>query len=114
MRIQTLLCASLGSPAIADVIACDMSGTPVQFEIDRTQFAPPQDVNEPHRRKVTTVKMGDAQFQAEPILIGDIRGFWAEDLEGTNVMLLIQSDGSAVYTDIRADQRLTGSCEMQQ
>ncbi len=99
---------------MAEVISCDLSGVPVRFEIDRTQFAPAIDKNEPERRRVTTVQMGDAQFPAEPILMGDVRGFWAEGLAGSDVMMVMQGDGSAVYADTRAGERLTGTCEVLQ
>ena len=112
MKRLAFLCAGLGTPAIADVITCDMSGTPVSFEIDHAQFSPPLIKGEPPRRQVTTVQMGDAQFPAEPILMGDVRGFWAEGFAGSNVMLVMQTDGSATYTDTRAGQRLDGMCEV--
>jgi hypothetical protein len=99
---------------MADIISCDLSGVLVRFEIDRAQFAPPIDNQEPIRRRVTTVQMGDAQFPAEPIMIGDARGFWAEGLAGSDVMMVMQGDGSAVYTDTRAGKRLTGTCEVLQ
>jgi hypothetical protein len=114
MRISAIICASLSGPAAAEVIACDLSGVPVQFEIDETQFAPPQDPNDPPRRKTTTVQMGDARFPAEPIVMGDVRGFWAEGVAGSNVMLVVQDDGTAIYSDTRAGQQLTGTCEVLQ
>ena len=113
MKLAMLFLA-LGAPAMAETVTCDLGGTPVTFHIDRTQFAPAQDPGEPPRRKATTVHMGEAQFTAEPILMGDIRGFWAEGMAGSNVMFVVQSNGSAVFTDARAGQRLTGQCEVQQ
>lgn len=113
MRMAVFLSA-LSAPAMADTITCDLEGTSLAFTIDRTQFAPPHDAGEPPRRKVTTVRMGDAQFPAEPILMGDVRGFWAEGLSGSNMMLVVQADGSAVFTNVDAGQRLTGQCEVRQ
>ena len=114
MKMPTLLCATLPLPAMAETITCDLSGAAVQFEIDRNQFAPAIDAQEPARRRVTTVQMGDATFPAEPIMMDDIRGFWAEGLGGTDVMMVMQGDGSAVLTDTRAGRRLTGTCEVSQ
>ena len=114
MKMPALLCAALPMPAMAEVITCDLSGTPVQFEIDHTQFAPARDAQEPVRRRVTTVQMGDAQFPAEPIMMDDIRGFWAEGLGGTDMMMVMQGDGTAVFADTRAGRRLTGTCEVMQ
>ncbi|MDX8349023.1 hypothetical protein SLH49_13640 [Cognatiyoonia sp. IB215446] len=104
---------AFGAPAMAETITCDLQGTPVNFTIDRTQFAPAHNAGEPPRRKVTMVRMGEAQFPAEPILMGDVRGFWGEGLSGSNVMFVVQPDGSAVFTDMRAGQRLAGQCEIQ-
>ena len=112
MKALAFLLAVSGTSALADLITCDMSGTPVLFEIDLAQFSPPLIKGEPPRRQVTTVQMGDAQFPAEPILMGDVRGFWAEGLAGSNVMLVMQADGSAIYTDTRAGERLDGTCEV--
>ena len=112
IKMPALLCATLAGPAVAEVVTCDLSGTAVRFEIDRAQFAPAVDLAEPPRRRITTVQMGDAQFPAEPIMMGDVRGFWAEGLAGSDVMMVMQADGSAVYADTRAGTRLTGTCEV--
>lgn len=112
MRMHALICATLSGPAMAEVVSCDLSGVPVRFEIDRTQFAPALDAKEPTRRHVTTVTLGDAVFPAEPVIIGDVRGFWAEGIEGSDVMMIMQPDGRAVYSNPRAGERLTGICEV--
>jgi len=112
MRMQTALCAAMAGPAMAEVVSCDLSGVPLRFEIDRAQFAPALDSNEPIRRRMTIVQMGDAQFLAEPILMGKVRGFWAANDDGPDVMMVMQGDGSGVYT--ADNQRLTGSCEVLQ
>ena len=106
--------AFVPTTAMAEVVSCDLSGTPVRFEIDYAQFAPPMNPNEPTQRRVTTVQMGDAQFPAEPILMGDVRGFWAEGMGDSDVMMVMQADGSAIYADARAGERLTGTCEVLQ
>jgi hypothetical protein len=97
---------------MAEVVTCDLSGIPVRFAIDLAQFAPAQDLADPPKRRITTVQMGDALFPAEPILMGDVRGFWAEGLAGSDVMMVMQADGSAIYADTRAGERLTGTCEV--
>ena len=114
MKMPALICATMSGPAMAEVINCDLSGTPVRFEIDLTQFAPALDQNEPPKRRLTTVQMGSARFPAEPIVMGNVRGFWAEGLAGSDVMLVMQADGSAIYSDARAGERLTGFCEVMQ
>lgn len=114
MKIPALLCASVGGPAAAEMITCDMAGTAVAFEIDHTQFSLPQSPDDPPRRKVTSVTMGDAIFDAEPVVLGEARGFWAEGQTGANVILMMQDDGSAIYTDQQTGIRLTGTCEVQQ
>lgn len=100
--------------AMADVISCDLSGTSVRFEIDRTQFAPARDQNEPSRRSITTVQMGNAAFSAEPFIIGDTRGFWTTQDDGAEVLLVMQPDGRAVYSDTRNITPMTGTCEVLQ
>ena len=112
MRMQAIICATLSGPAMAEVVSCDLSGTPVRFEIDVSQFAPAADIQEPPRRRVTTVAMGDATFPAEPILMGDVRGFWAEGMGGSDIMMVMQADGSAVYANPQAGTRITGTCEV--
>ncbi|MFT6075655.1 MAG: hypothetical protein ACJAZ1_002585 [Yoonia sp.] len=99
---------------MAEVVTCDLSGTPVRFEIDAAQFAPALDLAEPPKRRITTVQMGELQFPAEPIVMGEMRGFWTEGLAGSDVMMVMQADGSAVYADTRAGERLTGTCEVMQ
>jgi hypothetical protein len=113
MKMAALLCATFAGPAMADVVACELSGVPVQFAIDASQFAPAQHPADPPRRQVTTVRMGNAQFVAEPLMIAGTRGFWAEQ-DGAEVLLVMQADGTAIYTDARNDAPLTGTCEMLQ
>ncbi|MEJ8560506.1 hypothetical protein QTO30_04175 [Yoonia sp. GPGPB17] len=114
MKAATAICAAMAGPTMAEVVSCDFSGTPIQFEIDYAQFAPPMNPDEPTQRRVTTVQLGEATFPAEPILLGDIRGFWADGMGGSDVMMVMQGDGSAVYANTRAGERLTGTCEVLQ
>jgi hypothetical protein len=109
--MEVLICATLASPSMADVVVCDLSGLPVRFEIDRTQFAPAIDRNEPERRRITTVQMGESSFAAEPILMDGLRGFWAET---PDVMLVMQSDGTTIAKGGLAGSRRTGTCEVLQ
>ena len=111
MKMPALICAMLSGPAMADVVVCDLSGLTVRFEIDRTQFAPAIDRNEPERLRITTVQMGESSFPAEPIMMDDFRGFWAE---GPEVMLVMQGDGTAIAKGGLAGSRRTGTCEVLQ
>jgi hypothetical protein len=114
MKMQAFLCATLSGPALAEVVTCDLSGTPVSFAIDASQFAPAFDKNEPERRRITTVRMGEATFPAEPLMMGNVRGFWADGMGGSDIMMVMQADGSAVYSDVRAGERITGTCAVTQ
>ena len=107
-----VILALLGTPAAADSFVCNMEGTPVSFTIDMRQFGPAYNTGEPIPRRVTRVEMGGAQIPAEPIMIGEALGFWAEGMGGSEMMLLIQPNGSAVYANPRAGERLEGSCEV--
>ncbi|MEM8538855.1 MAG: hypothetical protein AAGF56_13465 [Pseudomonadota bacterium] len=111
MKWLAVFLALGAAPSAAETIRCDLLGTPVSFTIDRTQFGPAHNAGEPTQRRVTSVQMGDATFPAEPLIIGDTRGFWAEGLGGTEVMLIMQADGNAVYVKPRAGERLVGRCE---
>lgn len=114
MKMQAVICAAMAGPAMAEVVTCDFSGMAVRFQIDRTQFAPALDPGEPMRRRITTVQMGDTQFPAEPILMGGLRGFWAEAQGDAGIMMVMQGDGSAIYADTGTGERLTGTCEVLQ
>lgn len=114
MKMAAVLCATIAAPACADTVICDFSGVPVAFAIDASQFAPAQDASDPPRRQVTTVQMGDAAFSAEPFIIGDTRGFWTTQEDGAEVLLVMQPDGTAVYSDTRDGTPMTGTCEVLQ
>ena len=101
----------MAGPALAEVVTCDLSGVAMRFEIDRTQFAPAIHKNEPARVRITTVQMGDEAFPAEPIIMDKVRGFWNAE---TDAMMVMQSDGTAVYVDPSVAERLTGTCEVLQ
>lgn len=126
MRIFGLIflaCWNATSSAAADSLHCELSITCVgrsdcseelvdlSFEIDRNQFVDAIDVNEPPRRKVTQVQMGTKNFTAEPFLIGDVRGFWAEGLGGSDSIFVVNPDGSAKFSNPILGESLTGTCE---
>lgn len=114
MRIVIALCAIFAEPALAEVVTCDLSGVPVQFEIDQSQFAPAVDPNEPPRRRVTTVQLGPTSFLAEAMRMGDMRGFSVEGTEGTEMMMVMQGDGTAMLKNALTGTKLTGTCEVLQ
>ena len=84
----------------------------VNFNIDPNQFVAPIDVNEPPRNKVTVVESAGQLFRAEPIRMDTgMRGFWAI-AQGSEHLLTIQSDGSAIYSQGSDGHMLTGTCEV--
>ena len=103
----------LASPALADTVHCVMAdGAEVRFVIDRNQFIDAVTPEEPIRRKVTLVRWGARQFPAEPFLIGEMRGFHAAGLGDSEVMFVVQPDGSAQLSNRRAGQQTAGTCEV--
>ena len=91
---------------------CLRDSIDLHFVIDRNQFADAVNVNDPPRRKVTLVTLGDEEFSAEPMIIGDVRGFW-QDTEATGDRIFtMQADGSGVYSESPSGKTLTGSCEV--
>ena len=112
MRMVTPLCISLATPVLGESFVCDMDGTPLQFDIDMTQFAPPVDQGEPPRRRVSSVVMGDETFEAEPMVMGDLRGFWTDGNQPDQVVLIIQADGTATLTVGADGDELAGRCEV--
>jgi len=122
MRAVVAVLLAQASPAIAesivctvappcpDGVVCEAAPVTVAFDINRDEFAPPVDPNEPPRRKVTTVQMGDARFPAEAIVMGDVRGFWAEGGGGSHVLFMVHGDGTAHYVDDLTGLRMEGTC----
>ena len=97
---MSLLTLPLAMPCSADELLCRFDGAPdIRFAIDRNQFAPPVDPEDPPRRKVTQVRLGSHSFVAEPILMDSgVRGFWTDDpVTGTHV-LTTRADGTATYS----------------
>ena len=106
--------AMSAAPVWAEVVTCDMDSGPLRFAIDRSQFSPPVDANDPPRQAATVVQFGERRFPATPFLIADTRGFEAEGLNGTTTLFVMQSDGTAVLSDRRAGLRVTGTCTIRE
>lgn len=105
------------SPVDARVtdIACTLSDgtTPrsLSFAIDASQFADPVNPDDPPRQQRTQVTMNGAVFVAEPMILpGNRRGFWAENLGDTELLLIIDPDGSAKLSDTSLGAVFVGSC----
>jgi len=112
MKMVAPLCISLASSAAAESISCDMAGVPVNFDIDLTQFAPPVDPGEPPRRRVTTVAIGEDEYEAEPMVMGDMRGFWTDGTEPPQIIMIIHPDGAATLTNAPEGAEVSGRCEV--
>ncbi len=109
IRAAAILAASA---AQADDLHCVMeNGDIVNFTINRDQFIAPQNPNDPPRRRVTAVTFGDKRFPADPILLGDTRGFHGEGLGGSSIIFIVQPDGAATYANVRSGEKLVGTCE---
>ena len=115
-----LLVSVTAMPATADTLVCEVvppcpvypcsDVVSIRFAIDHTQFAPAQDANDPPRRKVTLVEMGTASFPAEALIMGDLRGFWAESDGGGNILFVVHPDGRANYAEQPSGTRMEGTC----
>jgi len=91
---------------------CFQEAVDLHFVIDHNQFSDAVDVNDPPRRKVTLVTLGDEQYSAEPMIIGDVRGFWQDTEAMIDRIFTMQADGSGVYSESPSGKTLTGSCEV--
>ena len=123
LRPLLLICLT-ASPALAERVSCTLSQPcpiltdcatetlALDFVIDRSQFVAAVDVNEPPRKKVTVVTLGEEQFRAEPFLIGDVRGFWQDTEAMSDRMFTMQADGSAIYSESPSGVQLSGLCEV--
>lgn len=119
----TMLASIMASTVSADSLSCrlqapcdgraecDAEPVALRFDIDRNQFVDAVNPNEPPRRKITQVAMGARQFPAEPFLIGDVRGFWAEGLGGSDSIFVVNADGSAKFSNPQMGETLIGTCE---
>ena len=114
MKMAAALFATCAAPVAAETVRCDLDGTALSFPIDMAQFAPPQNPAEPPQRRLTTVTMGAAKFPAEPVVMDGARGFWAEDVNGAELLMIMQPDGAAVLSNSTTNDRLTGTCTVTQ
>lgn len=114
-----IVVAVLAAPAFAD-IRCELTDSEctllcatmsVDFAIDASQFANPQDRNDPPRRQITTVTMDDMVFVAEAIMLpGGIVGFHEDAGEIGSRLMIVQSDGRARLTLQPANTTWVGTC----
>jgi hypothetical protein len=111
--MRALALSLLGFPAQADTVNCELvDGMLLSFVIDRNQFVTAVSPEEPIRRKVTVVRMGDDTLPAEPFLIGDMRGFHAEGAGDSQIMFVVHKDGTAQLTSRREGLAIDGTCEV--
>ncbi len=121
--LSSVLICLLASPVLAERIACTLSKpcttqapcpSPVNlnFTIDRNQFSAAVHPQDPPRKQVTMVTLGGIRFSAEPMIIGETRGFW-EDGEAMGArMFTMQPDGSGIYNETATGLRLSGPCKV--
>ena len=115
MRDAVIIASLTASPACADVVSCMMQNDiALSFVLDRNQFAPAQDSNDPPRRRATVVQYGDHSFPATPFVMGDTRGFHADAPGGADAVFVMQPDGAATYAVARTGEKQTGTCEVLQ
>ena len=106
--------ALLPAAVAAQSFDCRMAdGSALAFRIDPNQFVTAVTPEEPIRRKVTLVRMDGATVEAEPFLLGEIRGFHALPPQGGSIMFTVMPDGTATRSEVGSDARLTGQCEVQ-
>jgi hypothetical protein len=83
----------------------------VRFSIDSSPFLAPQDSNDPPRRQVNDVTMGDSRFNAQAIMMdGGIVGLHRDAGETARALMIVQADGSALLTLEPENQTLLGTC----
>lgn len=109
------------TPALAQDLICVMedpfctqgcSPLDIAFSIDSSQFAAPQDPNDPPRRQITTVNYGDTTFVATAIMMpGGIVGFHEDAGALGSRLMIVQSSGQARLTLQPLNTTLTGSCQ---
>lgn len=109
------LLAMSAPPGFAQAFTCSMvpctnctdHPVTVSFVIDESQFVAPQHKRDPPRRKVTYVQADAQRYYAEPIMLGKVRGFWAESVK---VMFIVQPDQSAKLTGNETRLQSSGQC----
>lgn len=98
--------------AAVDTYDCALSrdGTrmDLRFDLDPASFAPPVDPADPPRRRVSRVRMEDAEIEAEAILgQNGSRGFWAS---AQGLLMTVSPDGSARMSD-HGERPWQGQCK---
>lgn len=121
-RLAPVLWATLcfmAAPAAADLsclltdVDCpsDCAETSVRFNIDTSQFVNAQDLNDPPRRQVSDVTMGDRRFTAQAIMMdGGIIGFHEDAGELGSALMIVQPSGAARLTLQPQNITLRGMC----
>ena len=85
--------------------------TQVSFFIDTSQFARPQNPNDPLRRQVTLVSLNDIRLSASAIMMGGgIRGFHEDAGTLGSRMMIVQNDKSSRLVQQPHNTMLTGQC----
>ncbi len=109
----------MAAPAAAD-LSCllsdancltDCEETSVRFSVDASQFVAPQDPNDPPRRQVSDVTIGERRFTAQAIMMdGGVSGFHEDAGEMGSALMVVQSDGSARLILQPENRTLLGRC----
>ncbi|SMX50616.1 hypothetical protein [Maliponia aquimaris] len=108
-----MLCAlATAAPATPVAYACDLirdaETLRLTFDIDPVSFAPAVDPNDPPRRQVSHVALGNDRFEAEAVLTEDgTRGFWSPERD---LMLTLPRTGRVRLSD-GADADWRGECK---
>ena len=110
MRGVVVALCVLPLPGFGAQYACVLDTMDIRFAIDVTQFAPAVNAADPPRRQQTVVEQDGVARVATPFILGDLVGYTAEALGGTQDILVIQPDGRAQLTNPRAGVRKTGFC----
>ncbi|WP_300437527.1 hypothetical protein [uncultured Mameliella sp.] len=112
--LWSLAFPAVHGPALAavDTYDCALSrdGTrmDLRFDLDPASFAPPVDAADPPRRRVSRVRMEDAEIEAEAILgQNGSRGFWAS---AQGLLMTVSPDGSARMSD-HGERPWQGQCK---
>ncbi|WP_245540841.1 hypothetical protein [Octadecabacter antarcticus] len=121
-RLVSMLWASLcfmAAPAAADLLCLltdvnclsDCAETSVHFSINTSQFVDAQDPNDPPRRQVSDVAIGDRRFTAQAIMMdGGIVGFHEDAGELGSALMIVQASGAARLTLQPQNITLRGMC----
>ncbi|MBY6119863.1 hypothetical protein [Mameliella alba] len=111
--LWSLALPAVHGPAYAavDTFDCALSRDGVRmnlrFDLDPASFSPPVDPADPPRRRISRVRMADAEFEAEAILGQDgSHGFWAAT---QGMLMTVAPDGTARMSD-HGERPWQGQC----